>query len=314
MSNKKDLLMPTIVLTVICLVASFLLAFTNQITAPMIEKAKADEANAARVAVLPKGDTFKAVTGYTTENVVDVYEAANGAGYAITAKATGYGGDLQVMTGITSDGKIAGTQVLVCDETPGLGARVKEEPYRSQYNGKDSALDGVDAISGSTISSTAFKTCVQTAFKAYGEVSGNTAAAGEQADPRTTLFPGVELTAIQLEGAKEAYRAGSQGYLIVTTAIGYHKTEMEVITAIGPDGSIVGVGLGANSETPGLGSRVGESTYTSQYSGKTADTLSQVDAVTGSTVSSDAFKGAVKQALGLVTPDMLAELGVEESK
>ena len=39
--------------------------------------------------------------------------------------------------------------------------------------------------------------------------------------------------------------------MIVTTAIGYYETEMEVVTAIGADGKIIGVGLGANEETEG---------------------------------------------------------------
>ena len=152
MASKKELILPTIVLTVICLVASAALALTNQITAPLIAAAQEAAAREARLLVLPEADDFTQVTGCTTENVIDVYEANNGAGYAITASAKGYAGDLQVMVGITSEGTIADTQVMISEETPGLGSRVAEEPYRSQYRGKDANLDGVDMISGSTVS------------------------------------------------------------------------------------------------------------------------------------------------------------------
>ena len=47
----------------------------------------------------------------------------------------------------------------ISDETPGLGSRVAEEPFTSQFAGiaiDDVRLDGeIDAITGSTISSTA---------------------------------------------------------------------------------------------------------------------------------------------------------------
>ena len=308
MRNKKDFILPTVVLTIICLVAAAALAVTNQITQPLIAAAQEAAATEARLQVLPDADDFTQVSDFTMENIVDVYEANNGAGYAITANAKGYGGTLQVMIGITADGQIADTQVMISEETPGLGARVQEEPYRSQYRGKDANLEGVDVISGSTVSSKAFESAVETAFKAYAEVSGNDIGVEEPADPRETLFEGAQLTPIDLAGASEAYRAENQGYLVVCTVLGYHGDEMEVITAIGADGKIIGVGLGSNGETPGVGTRVGDEAYTVQYIGKDLTTLNEVDAVTGATVSSGAFRSGVEKALNLVTSDLLAEL------
>jgi electron transport complex protein RnfG len=308
MTSKKEFIMPTLVLTIICLVAAAALAFTNQVTEPLIAQAQAEAANAARVLVLPQADSFTQITDYKTENVYEVYKADNGSGYAITTIAKGYGGNLQVMVGISSEGTISGTQVMICNETPGLGDRVQKDPYRSQYVGKDASLEGVDIISGSTVSSRAFESAVKTAFMAYSEVSGNPSGLEGKVDPRKTLFPGVELTPIDLPSAKEAYRAGNEGYLIVTTAIGYYETEMEVITAIGADGKIVGVGLGANQETEGVGTQVGEYDYTTQYIGKDINDIEGVDVVTGATVSSQSFELGVKKALRIVTPEMLAEL------
>ena len=53
-------------------------------------------------------------------------------------------------------------------ETSGLGSKTAEDPYRSQYSGKSAEeLSEVDAISGATISSNAYKNAIEDAFKAY---------------------------------------------------------------------------------------------------------------------------------------------------
>ena len=76
------------------------------------------------------------------------------------------------MVGIGSDGLITGTEVLVNNETQGLGSRVSEHDFMDQYIGKDSTLEGVQAISGTTISSNAFSNAVKTAYQIYGELAG----------------------------------------------------------------------------------------------------------------------------------------------
>ncbi len=307
MSKFKSLVLPTLVLVAICLVATAALALTNTVTAPLIEQAAIEAANAARSVVLPEGDSFTEVTDYTTENVIEVYKADNDSGYTVTATAKGYNGELHVMTGIKADGTIAGVQVMLNNETPGLGSRVSDEEYTAQYPGK-SDLEGVDVIAGATISSIAFENCVNTAFEVFAELSG-TATPGEGTDnPMAAFFPDADLIAIELDGAVEAYRAGSVGYVVAVQADGYGETPMQVIVAVGGDGNIVGVALGENSETDGLGTQVGESDYTSRFVGKTSTDIDGIDIISGATVSAEGFKAGVKTALELITPDMLAEL------
>ena len=48
-----------------------------------------------------------------------------------------------------------------------MGSKTTEEPFRSQFVGKDSSLDGVQAISGATISSTAYINAINDAFAAW---------------------------------------------------------------------------------------------------------------------------------------------------
>jgi electron transport complex protein RnfG len=53
-----------------------------------------------------------------------------------------------------------------------MGSKITEEPFAGQFPGKDAALDGVDVISGATISSKAFISAVKDAFTAYEIVRG----------------------------------------------------------------------------------------------------------------------------------------------
>ena len=53
--------MPSIVLSVICLIVAFALALINSITAPIIAEAQNEAAKAALLEVLPEGKDFKEI-------------------------------------------------------------------------------------------------------------------------------------------------------------------------------------------------------------------------------------------------------------
>ncbi len=172
--STKDMIKPIIVLSVICLVLSAALAFTNNVTAPIIADAEKAAAEAARAEVLPAADGFTQVEGTFDPTVVGVYKADNGAGYVVQILGDGYGGKstLSVIIGIDDQGLIAQTKVMAHKETPGLGSRVSEDEFRSQFVGMDSSLNGFTAITGATISSGHFKDAVNTAFAAYEIAKG----------------------------------------------------------------------------------------------------------------------------------------------
>jgi len=164
---------PIIVLMCICLVMSAALAFTNDVTAPIIEKAAAEKAEAARMEVLPDADAFTEVTADgLPAGITAAYKANNGAGFVFMMEAKGYGGTMSLICGIDADGKIVATKTLSHAETSGLGSKTADEPFRSQFAGKDAALDGVDTITGATISSKAYIGAVNEAFAAYEMVKG----------------------------------------------------------------------------------------------------------------------------------------------
>ena len=300
MKAVKEFVVPAAVLTALCLVVSGALAGTYQLTEPVIEAAKRAEADASRVVVLPDGKNFEEVSASGLDNIVDAYKAGNGAGYVITGKAKGYGGDLQVMAGISSDGKITGVKLMDNNETQGIGSKTGEASYTDQYKGKDSTLDGVTTISGATVSSKAFESAVNTIFQAYGSLAGVEVAGPEVTPPETIIFPDVtDFTEVALDGAKKAIKAGDAGYVIVMEGQGYSHAAgpMEIYVGVGMDGKIAGVAAGANSETAGIGSQALEPDYLKAYIGKTSP--DGIDNISGATETSVGVKKLVRAAMEL---------------
>lgn len=103
--------------------------------------------------------------------------------YAIAVKSytnKGFGGELEIMTGFYIDGTMAGYKVLNHKETPGLGSKIMENEFMSQFIGlkieggklklrKDGGQ--IDGITSATISSKALIDAVNNAKKAYDRFS-----------------------------------------------------------------------------------------------------------------------------------------------
>ena len=57
-------------------------------------------------------------------------------GYVVDVTNTeGYGGDIELMAGITSDGTINGIQFLSISETAGMGMKAKDADFMDQFKG-----------------------------------------------------------------------------------------------------------------------------------------------------------------------------------
>ena len=165
---KNDFVLPILVLSLICLVISSALAITNSFTEPVIADAATERERVARYEMLPEADSFESVSAQGLPATVrDVYRAINGAGYVFTISASGYGGDMVILCGISPDGTLISSRALNQAETKGIGSRVTEEPFAGQFIGMDSRLDGVVAISGATISSNAYTGAIRDAFTAF---------------------------------------------------------------------------------------------------------------------------------------------------
>ena len=98
-------------------------------------------------------------------------------GYVFTTAAKGYGGDVEIMTGVDAEGKITGISILSIEETPGLGMNAKKDSFKDQYKGKSGELavnkDGgeIVAITSATITSRAVTSAVNQALALYAAVT-----------------------------------------------------------------------------------------------------------------------------------------------
>lgn len=165
---KKDFVMPIVILTAICLFISAALAITNYFTEPIIVKAAAERAEAARSEAIPEADGFEIVAlDGAPSTVTEAFRSTNDVGYIFMITTAGYGGEIKLICAIDNDGKIITCKTLAQSETKGLGTKITEEPFAGQFPGKDSALEGVSTITGATISSKAYVNAVKDAFAAY---------------------------------------------------------------------------------------------------------------------------------------------------
>jgi len=87
----------------------------------------------------------------------------------------GYGGDIVLMIGLSTDGKLVNYQKLVANETPGLGTKMESDAFRKPLLGRPLKTDWrvkkdggeVDAITAATISSRAVLECIRDAIGKY---------------------------------------------------------------------------------------------------------------------------------------------------
>lgn len=187
----KSLLIPTIIITIICLVSATILVGTYEITKPIIDANNAKRANAARSEVFSKAGTqgfseipeenlLKLFKGKLPEGLVNVYIANNNQGMVVTTEDKGFGGSIIVVTGIDMDGKITGIAITDHTETPGLGTKAMTVEFLSQFMGKikiDSSQDAskdvaIDAITGATVTSDAVFRAVDKALLSYKGLGG----------------------------------------------------------------------------------------------------------------------------------------------
>ena len=180
-STVREILIPCVTLTVICILIGLLLAATNAVTAPRISELQLQTQAESRRMVLPEAADFSgektvSLSGTDYTYCEGIRSDGSCAGYVFTTSAKGYGGDVVVMSGVSADGIITGIQTLELNETAGLGMKAAEEDFLTQYNGKagkigvaknDPGENDIQALTGATITSQAVTDSVNTALKLY---------------------------------------------------------------------------------------------------------------------------------------------------
>ena len=159
----KKYIKSVISLTVICAVVASLLAVTNFVTAPIIEKNAASAANEALVIVMPEGTEFTPVDLSSYELPATVTEAFSeaGGGYVVKLTTAGYGTDMVIMCGVSAAGEITGATCLSSNETLGV-----EKTYGDNVAGftAETIDDGLATLSGATMTTQAYKDALKDAL------------------------------------------------------------------------------------------------------------------------------------------------------
>jgi electron transport complex protein RnfG len=104
----------------------------------------------------------------------------------------------------------------------------------------------------------------------------------------------VELTIFPAKKAGETFAVALEG-----TGKGYHGT-IGVMVGVGKDGKLLDIGITSQSETPGVGSKVTEASFTDRFKGLSTAGEIKVDGISGATYSSKGVMAAVNQAIGYV--------------
>lgn len=186
MSKKKDTFLNMILsLFVITIVAGFSLGLVNDLTVGPKAKAKLERKINALTLVLPTFDNnpvedIKMIKSEKAKDSIEAYPAylknefVGVAIIGITNK--GFSGLIKIMVGFKPDGTIQNIEVLEQKETPGLGTKIKDEKFLSQFRDKNPSSfnikvtkDGgeVDALTGATITSRAFGEATQMAYDEF---------------------------------------------------------------------------------------------------------------------------------------------------
>lgn len=182
MKKIKEYLVPTLVLFIICFIAAVLLGLTNKVTAPTIEANALKAQQEAMQTVIPDAYEFgesltDAETGCTYAAAKD--ENDNVIGYAVTATGKGgYGGEIEAMVGIDSEGKVTLVQILDADETASIGGKLTKDgsnflaKFKGIFGSAELTKNGgtIDAVSGATKTSTGITDAVNNALICYNNV------------------------------------------------------------------------------------------------------------------------------------------------
>ena len=190
---KKNLLKDILVFVVITVAASLSLAMVNSITKDPIARQNEKIIQDSYRSVFKEGQNFdnnkqinQLVKNFPNVVIDDVLVVTNDKKELIghVVKVTtedGYGGDITLVVGIDTNDEITGIEVLSIDETVGLGMNAKNDNFKNQYyhksvtdfkitkTGKQNE-DEIDALSGATITSSAFNNAINGALAINQEI------------------------------------------------------------------------------------------------------------------------------------------------
>jgi len=168
---SKTYILPLLVLTGICLIVSGALALVDNVTNPLIVSAAAERAQASMIEKIPDATGFDPIedSGFDgiPATVREIYKTSNDVGYIFIGVVNGFSGDITVMCAVDADGRIIGTSTLSHTETKGIGTILEQESFLDPFAGLDNRLEGIDTVTGATISTRAFIRAIDDILTAF---------------------------------------------------------------------------------------------------------------------------------------------------
>ena len=156
-ANALKEIFPVIFITLVVFVSVALVSGTDSITKDKIIYQIEQKIQGMLV------ETFPDMNEYTfTDDIYTIYSDNTLVGYAFLATGKGYGGDIDILVGLEDEQTLKGITIVTQSETPGLGSRIIESSFVSEFVGANIddiflKKDGgqIDAITGASISSEA---------------------------------------------------------------------------------------------------------------------------------------------------------------
>jgi len=150
-------------LTVTCLVSGAIIAGVYYLTHPIAVQKEQELEIQSMKELVPEAATTEEVTGEEGLTAA-LDEDGSVIAYIVEVEPKGYGGAIDMLVAVTPDGAVSNFEIVSADETPGLGTKAAESPFKDQFSGKtseelqltkDSSEGTVEAITGATITSRA---------------------------------------------------------------------------------------------------------------------------------------------------------------
>ncbi|MBO4263656.1 MAG: RnfABCDGE type electron transport complex subunit G [Bacteroidales bacterium] len=185
-SNLKNMVL---CLTAVCFVCAAVLAATYAVTQEPIARTAQHTLQQSLAEVLPQDTEIDVqeqtlLLDGTSYSYYACTQDGRVQGWAIRSVTAGFGGPLTLLVGVRADGTVHAAKVLSHSETPGLGAKCKEDrTFTGQFKSFDPRTrklavrkDGgdIDAITASTITSRAYTLAVANAVKVAAALQDGT--------------------------------------------------------------------------------------------------------------------------------------------
>jgi len=163
-----------------CLVSGIIIAGVYFITADAAAQKAVDLKNAAMKALVQDAEKFNPVEG--KEGWFTAQKGGKTIAYVVPSESKGFGGSIKMLVAVTGDGKVLSYDITAHNETPGLGDKANQEPFKGQFKGKKaenlkvvkdpSDKENIQAMTGATISSRAVANGVKKAVEEVVEFTG----------------------------------------------------------------------------------------------------------------------------------------------